>query len=983
MSALRKSSQTRLTRHVDSKTKTPVKRVHLRTFSPRGGRRSGAATFGTNNTNSQAQAQTQAQQTNAGNAGQHAGAGAANERYNHAEYSATVTDKLRAAQQRLRERGVMGSNDEVIAEERQRSRAGAQRAARRQQQAQAEQVKPHVKRHAIAAVVIVALTLLFELIGCNGFSLFFNTERYSEQVINLPVAEGVGRKGVVINGGNTQLSLTDINKEVKSIYIKLDMGGRALVHGSVSLSDSSRGYALSNAANFTVLGTAESGSDYCEAYIKLLPRGEVRSLNISFAPADVQQGVLLSEVVLNKKPPLKTSVVRVILVASVLTLLYVLAATHMRQRKIRIDSTPYKFINRGILLVQLFLAIVFFVAMSPYYATNTVYKPAGDGFIPYNTPQRTMLAPLPQNAQELINSDAYTQMLHALLNKSLHLGVSADPLLAQLPNPYDPTARAQAQSQLQAQAQSVRQQAIAQAKKQGADDATAIQAGNQAAAAAPQLHFLWDRVYFESKYYSYFALAPLFTIYLPVYAVTGMVPSAALAAFIASLYALFALYFVSNRILRVLTVRCNPLCFGLSKLAMFSCSQIFLLQLAFTFYGLPYLTAIAFLCLSWGCMLSLARFLPGRFPGDDNREANAAAAMEATKRASNAMRTLSNNKLTQGMRSFGFALEQNVYLQPWWWRVELVICAIATVLLAASRPEWLLYVAALLIPLYLFFMCSLCEIKDKVINSICLLLPLIAGLAVLGYYNFARFGDVFEFGRTYLLTFADQSNVGVALSVEQWRSALFHYFAPNVSLGTAFPFITVDGADPNLGNFIYSSVHTGIFVYPMLFLSPLIITMLRRVHKVSQQQKAALAAAEAAAQSGSDAVVAPAYSPAQLALFKSITWGFTACLVMLPFMAIFSGSTMGFDQRYVTDIVVVAAIVTFIALQLINFGDYKQEKSDAAVHRGMSYVAVILLCTLTVFKGFFLAISSSAAFAVVNPEFYLYLKAIFDQINFA
>ena len=78
--------------------------------------------------------------------------------------------------------------------------------------------------------------------------------------------------------------------------------------------------------------------------------------------------------------------------------------------------------------------------------------------------------------------DPYEQQFDALMKGQLHLDVEPSEELAMLENPYDP------------------------AEREG-------------------IEYIWDRAYYDGKYYSYFGMAPIFTVYFPYYLVTGNMPA--------------------------------------------------------------------------------------------------------------------------------------------------------------------------------------------------------------------------------------------------------------------------------------------------------------------------------------------------------------------------------------------------------------------------------------------------------------------------
>ena len=79
------------------------------------------------------------------------------------------------------------------------------------------------------------------------------------------------------------------------------------------------------------------------------------------------------------------------------------------------------------------------------------------------------------------NCNPYVQQFDALKKGQAHLDIEPDPKLAKLDNPYDPGQRS-------------------------------------------KVSYLWDRAYYDGKYYSNFGIAPVLTVYMPWYLLTGELP---------------------------------------------------------------------------------------------------------------------------------------------------------------------------------------------------------------------------------------------------------------------------------------------------------------------------------------------------------------------------------------------------------------------------------------------------------------------------
>ena len=102
------------------------------------------------------------------------------------------------------------------------------------------------------------------------------------------------------------------------------------------------------------------------------------------------------------------------------------------------------------------------------------------------------------------NYNPYVQQFDAFQKGQLHLDVEPSQRLLELENPYKPSER-------------------------------------------EGIYYLWDRAFYEGKYYSYFGLTPIFTLYYPVYLLTNSLPS---ENFVISVYAFMAAIFFALAVMQ-------------------------------------------------------------------------------------------------------------------------------------------------------------------------------------------------------------------------------------------------------------------------------------------------------------------------------------------------------------------------------------------------------------------------------------------------
>lgn len=112
--------------------------------------------------------------------------------------------------------------------------------------------------------------------------------------------------------------------------------------------------------------------------------------------------------------------------------------------------------------------------------------------------------------------DPYAQTFDAWQHGQLHLNVEPDPILLELENPYDRSAR-------------------------------------EAAGAEEE----WDKAFYNGKYYSYFGIAPVIFVYYPIWLCTGKIPDTGFAAAVFSVCGMLFLFLLVLTLVRKYCRRVN------------------------------------------------------------------------------------------------------------------------------------------------------------------------------------------------------------------------------------------------------------------------------------------------------------------------------------------------------------------------------------------------------------------------------------------
>ena len=331
---------------------------------------------------------------------------------------------------------------------------------------------------------------------------------------------------------------------------------------------------------------------------------------------------------------------------------------------------------------------------------------------------------IPYPLQKSVSTyNPYIQQFDALMKGQLHLDVEAPKALAELENPYDLSQRA-------------------------------------------GISYLWDRAYYDGRYYCYFGLAPIFVLYFPVYLLTGGVPSDALTTTVFSMIAGMFTVYALDEIVRAAKLKISVSHFALGTVSCLFSSMIWFNQRGFNrFYYIACLAAAAFAALFFYFFI----------------------------------KALYNEKSRLKKR------------------LELVGAGLSFGLIFLSRVNVALMCAFIVIAVIVFRL--IFAVKEKKTGSFaadmaCLAAPVIVCFAVGLILNKLRFGSLTEFGSTYQLTVSDVSRNN--LTYNGLLPALYHYFLALPKLRTLFPFAVFSSETmTNYGRYVYASTtNIGVLAIP-------------------------------------------------------------------------------------------------------------------------------------------------------------------------
>lgn len=180
------------------------------------------------------------------------------------------------------------------------------------------------------------------------------------------------------------------------------------------------------------------------------------------------------------------------------------------------------------------LAVVYFIRSFIYAG---IFKPAAT--YPFET---------------LYNKNAYEQQFDAFLKHRLSIDIEPAKELLALSNPYDRASRT-------------------------------------------GIRFLWDRALYDGKYYSYFGITPIITVYYPYYFITGKVPSAATVCFIMFTVAVTAVALTYLKAVGIFCEKPNKALVFFGFAAVESGSLLFMLLTSADMYYTAVISGVCFLSL--------------------------------------------------------------------------------------------------------------------------------------------------------------------------------------------------------------------------------------------------------------------------------------------------------------------------------------------------------------------------------------------------
>ncbi len=287
---------------------------------------------------------------------------------------------------------------------------------------------------------------------------------------------------------------------------------------------------------------------------------------------------------------------------------------------------------------------------------------------------------------------------------------------------------------------------------------------DQSARIAEGIGFRFDYAYYGGRYYVYYGVAPVLTVYAPFHALTGRVPQARDAALILSWLTIVFIGWAMCGLVGRYAPGANVFALSLGCVAAAVSAGVFVLLSSADFY---YLAELSYVCFAAGAI---------------------AFGLHAT-----LMRRRRLAVLLYALSGLCFALA------------------------AMSRPGAVPMLVAFLTPL---FVTELIRRRAHLPQAAAFLTPAALGVGAILWYNAARFGSALDFGASYQLTVTDMRFSALRLS--EWPDALYHYLLEPLEWNNRFPYLSLAyHASPAAGRYVFTLSNAGVLAFPVTWAAAL------------------------------------------------------------------------------------------------------------------------------------------------------------------
>ena len=751
--------------------------------------------------------------------------------------------------------------------------------------------KPKTLCLMIALLCSASISLMCEGVLFNHIFFRYHLGDFKTLGVPLPFNEQLQTYAQVVDPKNPQLMIDGFDLPTMTLGFSV-VGNRDLLEGRVLLRDDGALVQPVIANSVKVVPTSER--DY---RVLLISNGNAHSVGFSFV--GLKAPIAITSITINAEPKYYFNAWRCVLIFAVLALVSTIFTRQLYRLRLQdLSSKGFWGVQALCYGVCLAVSVNFFMALHPSKISSYMLFDFNEhGFAQLGNKNQSLLLDFPQTQADLEFHDPYVKTLDALNKGQLNLDVVVEPKLIASEHPYDPGVR----------------------QSTGADG-------------------YWDHSYYKGKYYSYYGYGPVFTLYYPIYWLTGKVPSPTLATFILTVMLISSMFWAFTTALRFFALdrNSNALLFFVAEVAtVFGC-HIYVNQNFLTFYS--YAPALAAAYIS--AMLALLYTLPR-------------------------------------------------VRRPWVKRVLLALIGVCVVMIVLTRPLHLVWVCALSLP----FFYQLCKskvqpelkstnvgagagtgskpytIKDKVLDALAIGVPVAIGAVFTMVTNYLRFDSIFEFGQRYCTGLENFLYNRFYFSLDLLSSTLYLYFFKGFNQIKDFPFFTISRDYPaDFGNFQYGDAYLGVFGSPVwyaLLLIPLLWCSKTKLKERTTEPAPAPAPVPASA-------IEPVnlYGLDRENLFRVTI---TLLAVLLPVVFYLQFQVAAFTIRYVTENLVVFALFNLLLLcRFVLFAD------DMPLQAKLLYAMVIYALVITIAMEFFAAYNFiETSHSYLNPEALVEAKEFF------
>lgn len=471
-------------------------------------------------------------------------------------------------------------------------------------------------------------------------------------------------------------------------------GPKQIIKGSIYTTGLSNVYSPAYVQSFSFV----PGGDLNFFQARIERFGETNSLIIKF-DTKFYGNIIVTGIELNAHNDFNFSIFRFLALFAISFL--VISAFIFKLYKVDYDESKplHKLAFAGSLLLCLSYSVFWLYYTHPSNTVPWVWRYVSGSTIQLSTPDHSLLYDLPHSKEEISEADIYPQLLDAFNKGQFNIDVFVDPRMMTLDNPWDSSERV-----------------------------------------AKGIRYYHERTFYNGKYYIYYGLAPLFTVYYPVYWLTGKLPTPMLVAFILSFLSVCMIFLAVRSLVKFFKVQPNILLLCLGSIAITSGSLIFAIQSSTLFYG--YLTQS---WVIWFCFLVV-------------------------------MLTEACSRCLCGS---GKTIR----------RIMLALCGVSIFMMVQSRPASLIYGLIFATPfLWKILREKSIDNRDKIFDFASIGFTTLLGALFSMWYNYARFDSVFEFGIFYNVSSDFRHNFS-SISPHSIAVCLYYYFLEPFVYSIEFPFV--------------------------------------------------------------------------------------------------------------------------------------------------------------------------------------------------